>query len=145
MTDSHMFDVLLTTADAAEMLGVSTSRLRQFVEDDRLPAKKLGRDWLFSEHDLLAFAKRDRTVGRPRLYEVVVVPGESEAHLDRENGGLTPLCGRGVRNAAVVHKVGSDSPVQGLRWCPQCRQRAPRHILRYWDARGLAEPSKVAP
>lgn len=54
---------LLTTQQAAERLGVSASRVRQFILDGRLPATKLGRDNLIREADLRLL--QDRKAGRP--------------------------------------------------------------------------------
>lgn len=54
---------LLTTEQAAEKLGVSASRVRQFIIDGRLPATKLGRDNLIREADLKLVG--DRKAGRP--------------------------------------------------------------------------------
>jgi excisionase family DNA binding protein len=47
----------LTTAEAAEKLGVSTARVRRLVLDGRLPAEKFGRDLSFHEADVKAFKK----------------------------------------------------------------------------------------
>lgn len=54
----------LTTAQAAEKLGVNASRIRQLIIEGRLPAEKLGRDWLIDEKALDQV--RDRKPGRPR-------------------------------------------------------------------------------
>lgn len=54
---------LLTTHQAAEILGVSASRVRQFILNGRLPAIKLGRDNLIREADLSLV--QDRKAGRP--------------------------------------------------------------------------------
>lgn len=53
----------LTTADAAAKLGVSVRRVRAMIRDGRLPAKKIGRDWLVRQTDLAQV--RDRRPGRP--------------------------------------------------------------------------------
>jgi excisionase family DNA binding protein len=54
---------LLTTSEAAELLGVNASRIRQFVLQGRLPAQKKGRDLFIDENDLKLVA--DRKIGRP--------------------------------------------------------------------------------
>lgn len=54
---------LLTTRQVAQRLGVSASRVRQFIIDGRLPAIKLGRDNLIREADLRLV--EDRKAGRP--------------------------------------------------------------------------------
>jgi len=62
----HQFmagEIRLTTADAAEELGVIPRRVRQLIEEGRLPAVKVGRDWLIEPRHLDLV--RERKVGRP--------------------------------------------------------------------------------
>ena len=54
---------MLTTGEAAERLGVTVQRVHQFIRDERLPARKLGRDYLIDEEDLKRIG--DRPTGRP--------------------------------------------------------------------------------
>ncbi len=54
---------LMTTKDAAERLEVSVRRVHQFIEEGRLPAEKMGRDFLIKEEDLKLV--EDRKTGRP--------------------------------------------------------------------------------
>lgn len=54
---------LLTTAEVAERLSVSLRRVRQFIEDGRLPSQQFGRDHLIKESDLKLV--EGRTPGRP--------------------------------------------------------------------------------
>jgi excisionase family DNA binding protein len=54
---------LLTTKQAAERLGVSIGRIHQLINEGRLPAEKLGRDYVIREEDLKLV--EDRKVGRP--------------------------------------------------------------------------------
>ena len=49
---------------AGEFLGVNDSRIRQLILAGRLPARKIGRDWLIKERDLKKV--ENRRVGRPR-------------------------------------------------------------------------------
>ena len=53
----------LTTHQAAERLGVSVRRVRQYIEDGRLKARKVGRDYLISKRSLEAFHRLPS--GRP--------------------------------------------------------------------------------
>ena len=53
----------ITTAEAAEKLGVSRDRIYQLIREGRLPAKKFGRDHLIEESDLKLV--EDRKPGRP--------------------------------------------------------------------------------
>jgi excisionase family DNA binding protein len=55
---------LLTTKQAAKALGVNDSRVRQLILAGRLPALKMGRDWIIKEKDLKKVA--DRKHGRPK-------------------------------------------------------------------------------
>ena len=55
-----------TTEDAAEYLGVTPSRVRQLIMEDRIKSQKYGRDHLIVEEELqkfLNFGKKKR--GRP--------------------------------------------------------------------------------
>jgi len=54
----------ISTKRAAEILGVNDSRVRQLILGGRLPAKKIGRDWIIREKDLEKVT--DRKPGRPR-------------------------------------------------------------------------------
>lgn len=47
----------LTTKLAAEQLGVSPSRVRQFVMEKRLPAQNIGRQLVFQAKDVAAFER----------------------------------------------------------------------------------------
>jgi excisionase family DNA binding protein len=54
---------LLTTNDAASRLGVSQRRVTALIQDGRLPAQRIGRDYLIEERDLKLVS--DRKPGRP--------------------------------------------------------------------------------
>ena len=55
---------LITTKEAAEKLGVNVQRVRQLIKAGRLPAQKVGRDWVIRPRDLEKVAHRKP--GRPR-------------------------------------------------------------------------------
>ncbi len=55
--------VILTSAQAAERLGVSVRRVQQLVKDGRLPADLFGGSLMIREEDLKLV--EDRKVGRP--------------------------------------------------------------------------------
>jgi excisionase family DNA binding protein len=63
---------LLTTKEVAELLGVSVRRVHQFIEDGRLPAEKMGRDYVIKEDDLKLVV--DRKPGRPRKIQTEQTP-----------------------------------------------------------------------
>jgi excisionase family DNA binding protein len=54
---------LLSTAEAAERLGVHVTRVHALIKAERLPAQKVGRDYVIQEEDLKLVA--DRKPGRP--------------------------------------------------------------------------------
>lgn len=55
---------ILTTAQAAELLGISVRRVQQLVKDGRLPAEQFGGALMIKEEDLKLV--ENRKVGRPR-------------------------------------------------------------------------------
>jgi excisionase family DNA binding protein len=58
---------LLTTKEVSARLGVTIQRVQAMIRDGRLPASKLGRDYVIKEQDLKLVA--DRKPGRPRKQE----------------------------------------------------------------------------
>lgn len=58
-----MSDDLLSTTQAAGMLGISPIRVRQFIAQGRLAAHKAGRDWLIERTAIEALPAR--TAGWP--------------------------------------------------------------------------------
>ena len=55
---------LISTTDAAEKLGVTRRRVVALIADGRLPAQKVGRDYIIDERDLKIVT--DRKPGRPK-------------------------------------------------------------------------------
>lgn len=56
----------LTTRQAGKILDVNDSRVRQFILEGRLPAKKFGAVWMIEEKDLEKV--KNRITGRPKKY-----------------------------------------------------------------------------
>lgn len=54
---------LISTKEAAEKLGISVLRVQQLIWQERLPAQKIGRDYVIKEEDLKLV--ENRKVGRP--------------------------------------------------------------------------------
>jgi len=54
---------LLSTSDAAARLGITVARVQHLIWGGRLPAQKVGRDYVIQESDLKLVAKRKP--GRP--------------------------------------------------------------------------------
>jgi excisionase family DNA binding protein len=55
---------VITVADAAHLLKVSPRRVRALIQAGRLPAERIGRDWLIKAIDL--WAVETRAPGRPK-------------------------------------------------------------------------------
>lgn len=54
---------MLTTKEAAEQLGVTVTRVQQMINAGRLPAEKMGRDYVINADDMATIA--NRKPGRP--------------------------------------------------------------------------------
>lgn len=54
---------LLSVKDAAEALKLSEQRIKQLIYEERLPAEKVGNQWIVFESDLEAV--KERPTGRP--------------------------------------------------------------------------------
>ena len=54
----------LTVKQAATKIGVSVPRVHQLIQEGRLPAEKLGRDWIIETSDLEKL--KLRPTGRPK-------------------------------------------------------------------------------
>lgn len=57
---------MLTTPQVAEILGVSIRRVQAMITAGRLPAVKVGRDWMIEKSDLKKVKNRNKKGGRPR-------------------------------------------------------------------------------
>jgi excisionase family DNA binding protein len=57
----------LTTKEVADRLGVTLRRVQALINDGRLPAQKVGRDYLIRDQDIKLV--EDRKPGRPRKAE----------------------------------------------------------------------------
>lgn len=49
---------LLTTQQASQILGVTEVRIRALIHAGRLPARKVGRDWLIDPRDVASFERK---------------------------------------------------------------------------------------
>lgn len=59
-------DELLSIPVAAAEIGMTRAALWRYVAAERLPAQKVGRDWLIRREDLEMFHRGRRPPGRPR-------------------------------------------------------------------------------
>ncbi|SRR6266851_2958852 len=65
---THLFDRILNLEDAAQVAGLSPSRLRWLAERGRFPsARRIGKGWAVLEADIRDFVSRERRPGRPWL------------------------------------------------------------------------------
>ena len=71
-----MYPDLLTIQEAADRLGVSRWRIYALIRAGRLPAIKLGRDWIVQPADLQLVADRKPgyPAGRPRKTRLKIPP-----------------------------------------------------------------------
>ena len=63
--DLDLFKGYMTVTDAAKKLEVSPRRIRQFINEGRLSAKKIGKQYIITKASLGAFVDIPRKVGRP--------------------------------------------------------------------------------
>ncbi len=70
---------ILTSAQAAERLGVSVRRVQQLVKDGRLPAELFGGSLMIKEEDLKLV--EERKVGRPPKAKV-----ETDSNAGKKKG-----------------------------------------------------------
>lgn len=57
---------MMTTAEAAKLLNLDVSRIRQLCINGKLKASKRGRDWWITKAEVERFAALSRPAGRPR-------------------------------------------------------------------------------
>jgi excisionase family DNA binding protein len=73
---------LITTAQAAERLGISVRRVQELINSKRLPAQQFGRTYVVNEEDLKLV--ENRKVGRPPKAKV-----ETVSKASKKRGGKT--------------------------------------------------------
>lgn len=59
-------DELLTAAETCRYLKISPRTLYRYIQDRRMPAFKLGKEWRFVRSDLEQWVRRRISVGRRR-------------------------------------------------------------------------------
>ncbi len=68
---------MFTTTEAAERLGVTVQRVHQLIQEETLPAQRMGRDYFINEVDLKLAENRPK-VGRPPKPKAVETPKASK-------------------------------------------------------------------
>lgn len=66
LKDMEHFTGYFSVGDCAIKLGVSARRVRQFIEEGRLPAILVGRQYFISKEAFNKFRRLPRRIGRPR-------------------------------------------------------------------------------
>jgi excisionase family DNA binding protein len=64
--DTDMDD-LITTSEAADMIGCIPRRVRQLIAEGRLAGRRMGRDWLVQRASVEAYRDSPRQPGRPKV------------------------------------------------------------------------------
>ena len=59
-------DNLLTTDQAAEILGLEPGSVKKYCQSGKIAALKLGRSWMIPKHSLKGFSSNRKAVGRPK-------------------------------------------------------------------------------
>jgi excisionase family DNA binding protein len=75
-------DDLLTLPEIADMTGMANPTVRVWVSQGRLPASKVGRQWMVRRGDLDKMLADDPRIGRPRTRRID--SSEPEAELDTD-------------------------------------------------------------
>lgn len=79
---------MLSVSEAANILNVSTARVRALIDQDILPARKVGRVWALREEDVMQRAAAHVSAGRPRSHRI---HGTEEPLSADANGDLRSL------------------------------------------------------
>jgi len=77
---------MLTVVDAAKLLGVSPSRVRALISSNALPARKIGRNWVLEEEDVVRRLANRPHGGRPRSNQADAQPLPGDISLECEYG-----------------------------------------------------------
>jgi excisionase family DNA binding protein len=56
-------EVLLGTKEVAQRLGRTQARVRQLIDEGKLPGQRLGRDWYVRESDVEKYIEKNRQAG----------------------------------------------------------------------------------
>lgn len=57
---------LLSTQDVADLLGITRSLVLRYIREKRLPAQRIGSQWVVERRDMDAFNAQPRRPGPPR-------------------------------------------------------------------------------
>jgi len=104
---------IIDTNKAAKILNVHPSRVRVLIREGRLPAQKVGRDWIIDEMDLDKVRKRKP--GRPKKTTLKPLPSNKEliknlkkslsARSDGYNTILNEIFGRSLKKEITAKEL----------------------------------------
>ena len=103
---------MLTTQEAARILGVSGRRVTALIQSGDLEAQKFGRSWAITESSVHDLAARERKTGRPKMGERNPDNLERYTLMNREHAVLDFTYNRRTR------EVGDLAMREGLDWKP---------------------------
>jgi excisionase family DNA binding protein len=113
---------MLSVQAAASRLGVNAQRVRALIAEDRLPAQRVGRDYVLDSGAVAAFARLPRVHGRPlsarnawRLLAMLSGIGDEGSAPDRSRDRLRALLRRGG-DAVVKALVHSQPRSENHEW-----------------------------
>ncbi|HQF62498.1 MAG TPA: helix-turn-helix domain-containing protein [Anaerolineaceae bacterium] len=89
----------LTTRQAGEILGVTIERILALIHAGRLPAQKVGRDWLIKASDLANFSRR-----RQGNYKLSAEQIEQIRMLAAQGTGIEALADRFGVSARTIYR-----------------------------------------
>jgi excisionase family DNA binding protein len=93
-------DDLLTLPEIADMTGMAGPTVRVWVKQGRLPATKVGRQWMVRRGDLERMLAEDPRIGKPRSRREEIPDSEAELDPDERRpafdiaGALSSAAGR---------------------------------------------------
>ena len=123
-----MNERMLTTPEAAQVLGVSAERVRQLIKAGRLPSQQFGRDHVISEADLALVS--DRKPGRPKR------PAEETPALAAET--KTARTKTPVQTAALM----PETKTAGKKATPSTAVKSKKAAARKGAAAAAAKPAQ---
>lgn len=129
---------MMTTAEAATILGVSARRVSALIEAGELEAVKFGRAWMIDERSVHARAAAPRVTGRPKMGEKNPLNLVELTLMNRNHAVLDFVYNRRTRETADI------APREGIAWKPLgigLRERDPnRYDLAAWlSARAIPD------
>ena len=103
---------MLTTSEAAELLGVSTRRVIALIESGDLSAQRLGRQWMVDERSVEDRLRAPRLTGRPKLGQKDLLALETHTLMCRDREVLDFTYDRKSKRARI------DRLRDGAAWAP---------------------------